>query len=202
MKSLIIRSTKPHPKASAPQQQPNGPAAQTPPARPLSPCDDLYDLIATRAFDLCRTRGYRNRFALDSSIDAEREILSLIPPQPNGTQGYTWGSVKGGGSVTDKDYFLRFRHSRDGTGCGAAHNHFRHSHVSFSKNLPAPYPPAHTSDTTAPVAFDQGVIDVGAIRQKYIGKGTLVLVTCHYGCTSLNVSQTYCGTMVSGVGGR
>ena len=118
MKSLIIRLSKPHPKASAPQQQPNEPAAQTPPARPQSPCDDLHDLIARQAFELCRTRGYRNRFALDAWLDAEREILSLITPQPNGTQGYPWGSVKGGGSGTDKDYFLRFRHAHGGTGCG------------------------------------------------------------------------------------
>ena len=114
MKSLIIRSTKPHPKASAPQKQPNGLAAQTPSARPLSPCDDLHDLIATRAFELCRTRGYRNRFALDAWLDAEREILSLIPPQPNVTLGRPWGSVKGEGSVTEKDYFLRFRHAHGG----------------------------------------------------------------------------------------
>lgn len=78
MKSLIIRSTKPHAKASAPQPQPNGPAAQSPPARPLSPCDDLHDRIATRAFDLCRTRGYRNRFALDAWLDAERECSATI----------------------------------------------------------------------------------------------------------------------------
>src|SRR5512141_514245 len=185
MKSLSIRSTKPHPKASAPRQQPNGPAAQTPPAWPLSPCDGLHDLIATRAFDLCRTRGYRNRFVLDSWLDAEREILSLIPPQPNGTQGYPWGSVKEGGSVTDKDYFLRFRHSRGGTGCRAAHNHFRlvlPSLKTFQHRIPRhifPIPPA-------PALFDQGVIDVDASRQKYIGKGTPVLVTCHYGCTNLN----------------
>jgi len=30
MKSLIMRSTKPDPKVSAPQQQPNGPPAQKP----------------------------------------------------------------------------------------------------------------------------------------------------------------------------
>jgi hypothetical protein len=143
MKSLIIRSTKPHPNASAPQQQPNGPAAQTPPARPLSPCDDLHDLIATRAFELCRTRGYRNRFALDAWLDAEREILSLFQPQPNGTRGYPWGSVKGGGSVTDNDYFLRFRHSHGGTGCGSAHKPRFASCASFSSASrsvsPGPY---------------------------------------------------------------
>lgn len=80
MKSLIIRSTTPGRKAPAPQQRPTGPAAQIPPAQPVSPCDPLHDLIATRAYELCRERGYRNGFALDAWLDAEREILSLIPP--------------------------------------------------------------------------------------------------------------------------
>jgi len=80
MNAVLIRSTTADRKALAPQQQPNGPAAQTPPVRPLSPCDDLYVLIATRAFDLCRKRGYRGRFALDAWLNAEREILSQIPP--------------------------------------------------------------------------------------------------------------------------
>jgi len=80
MTPVSIRPTTPGRKAPAPQQQPNGSAAQPPPARPLSPRDDLYVLIATRAFDLCRMRGYRGRFALDAWLDAEREILSQIPP--------------------------------------------------------------------------------------------------------------------------
>jgi len=80
MKSLIIRSTKPHPKASAPQKQPNGPAAQTPSARPLSPCDDLHILIAKRAYELYGERGYGHGAALDDWLEAEREILSQIPP--------------------------------------------------------------------------------------------------------------------------
>lgn len=115
MKPVIIRSTKPHPQASVPKQQPNEPTVQTPPARPLSPCDDLHDLIATRAYELCCERGYRNRFALDAWLDAEREILSLIPPQPNVTLDCPWGSVEGEEPLTEKDYFLRFRHSHGGT---------------------------------------------------------------------------------------
>ena len=39
MKSLIIRLANPHPQASAFQQQPNGPVAQTPPdCRPAMTC--------------------------------------------------------------------------------------------------------------------------------------------------------------------
>jgi hypothetical protein len=67
-------------KAPAPWQQPTGPAAQIPPGQPISPCDALHDLIATRAYELCRERGYGNRFALNAWLDAEREILRQIPP--------------------------------------------------------------------------------------------------------------------------
>ena len=51
------------------------------PARqPMSSCDDLHVLIATRAYELYRERGYRHGCALDDWLDAEREILSQIPP--------------------------------------------------------------------------------------------------------------------------
>ena len=80
MKSASIRSTKPDRKAQAPQQQPNGPPAQTPHAPPLSPCEDLRILIAKRAHDLYSERGYRHGSALDDWLEAEREVLSQIPP--------------------------------------------------------------------------------------------------------------------------
>ena len=46
----------------------------------VSPCDDLQVLIAKRAYELYSERGYRHGYALDDWLDAEREILSQIPP--------------------------------------------------------------------------------------------------------------------------
>jgi Protein of unknown function (DUF2934) len=80
MKSASIRSTKPDRKAQALQQQPNGPPAQIPHPVPLSPCEDLHILIAKRAHDLYSERGYRHGSALDDWLEAEREVLSQIPP--------------------------------------------------------------------------------------------------------------------------
>ena len=80
MQSVSIRSTKPDRKAQAPQQQTSGMLAPPPHARPLSPCEDLHVLIATRAYALYGEREYRGGSALDDWFDAEREILSQIPP--------------------------------------------------------------------------------------------------------------------------
>jgi hypothetical protein len=80
MKSVTIRSTKPDRKPQASQQQPKEPPAQTPHAAPLSPCDDLHVLMARRAYELYGERGYRDGSALDDWLEAEREILSQIPP--------------------------------------------------------------------------------------------------------------------------
>ena len=80
MKSASIRSIKPDRKAPAPQQQPTGPPAQKLHAPPLSPCENLQVLIAKRAYELYNERGYRHGSALDDWLDAEREILSQIPP--------------------------------------------------------------------------------------------------------------------------
>ena len=80
MKSVRIRSKKPDRKMPAPQQQPTGPPAQKPHALPLSPCEDLQVLIAKRAYALYSERGYRGGAALDDWLEAEREVLSQIPP--------------------------------------------------------------------------------------------------------------------------
>jgi Protein of unknown function (DUF2934) len=48
--------------------------------QPVSSCDDLHVLIATRAYELYSERGYRHGSAIDDWLDAEREILSQIPP--------------------------------------------------------------------------------------------------------------------------
>jgi hypothetical protein len=37
-------------------------------------------LIAKRAYELYCERGYRHGYALDDWLDAEREILSQVPP--------------------------------------------------------------------------------------------------------------------------
>jgi len=48
--------------------------------QPVSPCDDPHILIAKRAHELYSERGYRHGSALDDWLEAEREILSQIPP--------------------------------------------------------------------------------------------------------------------------
>jgi hypothetical protein len=48
--------------------------------QPVSPCDDLHILIAKRAYELYGERGYRHGCALDDWLEAEREIVSQIPP--------------------------------------------------------------------------------------------------------------------------
>jgi len=80
MKSVSIRSTKPDRKAQPPQQQPTGTPVQKPHVLPLSPCDDLHVLIAKRAYELYGERGYRDGSAFDDWLEAEREVLSQIPP--------------------------------------------------------------------------------------------------------------------------
>ncbi len=42
---------------------------------PVSPCDDLQVRIAKRAYELHAERGYREGYALDDWLEAEREIL-------------------------------------------------------------------------------------------------------------------------------
>jgi hypothetical protein len=88
MRSVGIRSIKPDRKTPAPQQQPTGPSAQKSHALPLSPCDDLHVLIAKRAYELYGERGYRGGSALDDWLDAEREILSQIPPASQARDGH------------------------------------------------------------------------------------------------------------------
>lgn len=72
-------------KKTKPRALTNVPAkAAAPPATPsrqaVSPCDDPHILIAKRAYELFGERGYRHGCALDDWLDAEREILSQLPP--------------------------------------------------------------------------------------------------------------------------
>ena len=80
MSTVSIRSKKPDRKTPPPQQPPTGPAAQKPHPLPVSPGDDLHILIAKRAHELYSERGYGHGSALDDWLEAEREILSQIPP--------------------------------------------------------------------------------------------------------------------------
>lgn len=55
-------------------------SAAAPTHQPVSPCDEPHMLIAKRAYELYSERGYRHGYALDDWLDAEREILSQLPP--------------------------------------------------------------------------------------------------------------------------
>jgi hypothetical protein len=70
MKSVRIRSAKQSRKAQSSQSEPTMPL----------PSDELYFLIAKRAHELYSERGYRQGYALDDWLEAEREILSRTPP--------------------------------------------------------------------------------------------------------------------------
>ena len=76
--SRRTKETKPPTPASTPAQAATPTAARM--RQPLSPCDDLHILIANRAHELYSERGYRHGSALDDWLEAEREILSQIPP--------------------------------------------------------------------------------------------------------------------------
>jgi hypothetical protein len=59
--------------------------AKTPDARvsskpSVSACDDLQVLVAKRAHERYVMRGYRDGYALDDWLEAEREILSQVRP--------------------------------------------------------------------------------------------------------------------------
>ena len=44
-------------------------------SQPISPCDDLQARIAKRAFEIHAERGYRQGYALEDWVEAEREML-------------------------------------------------------------------------------------------------------------------------------
>jgi hypothetical protein len=51
------------------------PGTRAVPSQPVSPCDDLNVRIAQRAYEIHAERGYRQGYALDDWLEAEREIL-------------------------------------------------------------------------------------------------------------------------------
>lgn len=78
--SVSTRSKRPDRKAPVPQQQPTGPPPQKPHALPLSSSENPHILIAKRAYELYGERQYQHGSALNDWLDAEREILSQVPP--------------------------------------------------------------------------------------------------------------------------
>ena len=76
--SRRTKETKPRAPAGTPAQAAIHSDTRT--YQPLSPCDDLHILITKRAYELHSERGYGHGSALDDWLDAEREILSQIPP--------------------------------------------------------------------------------------------------------------------------
>ncbi len=55
-------------------------AASPSQTRPESTFHNLKALIAKRAYERHAEQGYRHGFALDDWLEAEREILSQVPP--------------------------------------------------------------------------------------------------------------------------
>jgi len=53
---------------------------QKPEKPQVGPCDDLHVLIAQRAFERYQARGCQDGCDLDDWLEAEREILSQVPP--------------------------------------------------------------------------------------------------------------------------
>jgi Protein of unknown function (DUF2934) len=73
-----IKGKKPRVPISKQRQTAPSPSTQTKP--PVSPSEDIHILIAKRAYELYGERDYRHGSALDDWLEAEREILSQIPP--------------------------------------------------------------------------------------------------------------------------
>lgn len=76
--SRQTKKTKPRAPTSTPAQTSAPATSRT--RQPVSSCDDVHILIAKRAYELYSERGYRHGSALDDWLEAEREILSQIPP--------------------------------------------------------------------------------------------------------------------------
>jgi hypothetical protein len=72
------RQGKTQTKASRTTQMPDTAKVSSKPS--VSVCDDLQVRIATRAHELYVERGWGDGYALDDWVQAEREILSQVPP--------------------------------------------------------------------------------------------------------------------------
>jgi Protein of unknown function (DUF2934) len=76
--SRRTKKTRPRAPVSTPAQAAASGRARA--RQPVSPRDDFHILITKRAYELYAERGYREGYALNDWLDAEREILSQIPP--------------------------------------------------------------------------------------------------------------------------
>jgi len=76
--SRQTKKTKPRAPKATPRQAVAHTSTHT--RKSVSSCDDLHALIAKRAYELYSERGYRHGYAIDDWLDAEREILSQLPP--------------------------------------------------------------------------------------------------------------------------
>jgi hypothetical protein len=77
MRTQTMKESSGHRHRGAGGRQPAAAAAAKEPVhcQPVSPCDDLQVRIAKRAYELHAERGYREGYALEDWIEAEREIL-------------------------------------------------------------------------------------------------------------------------------
>ncbi|MFO0698586.1 MAG: DUF2934 domain-containing protein [Nitrospira sp.] len=73
-----MKKTKRRTSTSTPTRTVTPPVAHT--GKAVSSNEDLHVLTAKRAYELYSERGYRHGYALNDWLDAEREILSQIPP--------------------------------------------------------------------------------------------------------------------------
>ena len=110
---------------------------------------------------------------MESAIDGSNAVAATAIAQPTTTAIALPLEPLIGFAVLIRWPVLTPSATRNGcTGCGSAHKPFLASRVSFSNPSTVVFLGAYS----APAVFDQRAIDVGAIRQKHIGKSAPVLV--------------------------
>lgn len=76
--SRQAKKAKSHTATSTPAKRAAHPPTHT--RRPALPGEEPHLLIAKRAYELYSERGYRHGCALEDWLEAEREIVSQLPP--------------------------------------------------------------------------------------------------------------------------
>ena len=74
MKTQTMKASGGHRQVSR-ERQPAAVANEPVHSQPVSPCDDLQARIAKRAYEIHAERGYRQGYAVEDWVEAEREIL-------------------------------------------------------------------------------------------------------------------------------
>lgn len=79
MRQPLVARERHRKKRSEPIQSPEPDVLRKEPvySQPVSPPDDRQARITDRAYELYADRGYRQGYALDDWLEAEREILGL-----------------------------------------------------------------------------------------------------------------------------